>query len=50
MFLWTDCIVIFFNWYLLHIKLNSHYQAWSYKEAKKTKMKNLLESQPKVKT
>ena len=28
----------FFNWYSLHARLNSHYEAWSYK---KKKQKNI---------
>ena len=29
----------FFNWYSLHARLNSHYEAWSYKEKKQKKVK-----------
>ena len=38
----------FFNWDLVHIRLNSHFQTWSYQKAKKTKMKSISESQPKT--
>ena len=27
------------NWYSLHARLNSHYEAWSYKEKKHKKVK-----------
>ena len=30
---------IFFNWDSLHERLNSHYQAWSYKKKKHIKIK-----------
>ena len=29
----------FFNWNLLHARLNSHYKAWSYKKKKHKKIK-----------
>ena len=29
----------FFNWYSLHARLNSHYEAWSYKKRKHKKVK-----------
>ena len=29
----------FFNWYSLHARLNSHYEAWSYKKKKHKKVK-----------
>ena len=29
----------FFNWYSLHARLNSHYEAWSYKRRKHKKVK-----------
>ena len=29
---------IFFNWDSLHAKLNSHYEAWSYKKKKNKKI------------
>ena len=29
----------FFNWYSLHTRLNSHYEAWSYKKRKHKKVK-----------
>ena len=32
-------IFIFFNWYSLHARLNSHYEAWSYKKKKHKKVK-----------
>ena len=32
-------IIFFFNWYPLHARLNSHYEAWSYKEKKHKKVK-----------
>ena len=31
--------MIFFNWYSLHARLNSHYEAWSYKKKKLKKVK-----------
>ena len=31
-----DCF-FFFNWDSLHARLNSHYEAWSYKKKKSTK-------------
>ena len=30
--------LIFFNWDSLHAKLNSHYEAWSYKKKKHKKV------------
>ena len=33
------CLALFFNWDLLHAKLNSHYKAWSYKKKKHKKIK-----------
>ena len=27
-------VYFFFNWYSLHARLNSHYEAWSYKKRK----------------
>ena len=36
----TDSIFFFFfNWYSLHARLNSHYEAWSYKKRKHKKVK-----------
>ena len=32
-------IYIFFNWYSLHARLSSHYEAWSYKKRKHKKVK-----------
>ena len=32
-------ICFFFNWYSLHARLNSHYEAWSYKKRKHKKVK-----------
>ena len=29
----------FFNWYSLHARLSSHYEAWSYKKRKHKKVK-----------
>ena len=29
---WLDNIYIFFNWDSPHARLNSHYEAWSYKK------------------
>ena len=29
----------FLNWYSLHARLNSHYEAWSYKKRKHKKVK-----------
>ena len=34
----------FFNWYSLHARLNSHYEAWSYKKRKHKKVKAYRES------
>ena len=34
----------FFNWYSLHARLNSHYEAWSYKEKKHKKVKAYMKS------
>ena len=31
--------IIFFNWYSLHARLSSHYEAWSYKKRKHKKVK-----------
>ena len=31
--------LFFFNWYSLHARLNSHYEAWSYKKRKHKKVK-----------
>ena len=31
----TVLLVFFFNWDSLHARLNSHYEAWSYKKKKK---------------
>ena len=31
--------IFFFNWYSLHARLNSHYEAWSYKKRKHKKVK-----------
>ena len=31
--------IIFFNWDSLHARLNSHYEAWSYKKKKDKKIK-----------
>ena len=36
--------IIFFSWYEFHARLNSHYEARSYKTQKKTKIKSILES------
>ena len=30
-------ILFFFNWHSLHARLNSHYEAWSYKKKKAQK-------------
>ena len=30
---------LFFNWDSLHARLNSHYDAWSYKKKKQKKVK-----------
>ena len=30
---------VFFNWISLHARLNSHYEAWSYKKKKHKKIK-----------
>ena len=35
---------IFFNWDLLHAKLNSHYNSWSYKKKKHKKIKGCRKS------
>ena len=32
-------LFFFFNWYSLHARLNSHYEAWSYKKKKHKKVK-----------
>ena len=32
-------VIVFFNWDLLHARLNSHYKAWSYKKKKHKKIK-----------
>ena len=39
----TSCIILFgdsffFNWDSLHARLNSHYEAWSYKKKKRKKI------------
>ena len=31
--------LFFFNWYSLHAKLNSYYEAWKYKKKKHKKIK-----------
>ena len=33
----TD-FLFFFNWYSLHARLNSHYEAWGYKKKKHKKV------------
>ena len=35
----THFFFFFFNWYSLHARLNSHYEAWSYKKRKHKKVK-----------
>ena len=37
--LYVPVFFFFFNWYSLHARLNSHYEAWSYKEKKHKKVK-----------
>ena len=37
-------IYIFFNWYSLHARLSSHYEAWSYKKKKHKKVKTYRKS------
>ena len=34
-----EFFLFFFNWYSLHARLNSHYEAWSHKEKKHKKVK-----------
>ena len=34
-----DSFLFFFNWYSLHARLNSRYEAWSYKKRKRKKVK-----------
>ena len=44
--------LLFFNWDSLHERLNSHYEAWSYKKTKHKKLKhtgNLFRKKPKLK-
>ena len=36
--------MFFFNWDLLHARLNSHYKAWSYKKKKPIKFKKHAEN------
>ena len=36
---WLVISIFFFNWYSLHARLNSHYEAWSYKKRKHKKVK-----------
>ena len=46
-------MTFFFNWYSLHARLNSHYEAWSYKKKKYKKVKAYMKSvykEPTVKT
>ena len=40
----------FFNWYSLHARLNSHYEAWSYKKKKHEKVKAYRKSNQKEPT
>ena len=37
-------VYIFFNWYSLHARLSSHYEAWSYKKRKHKKVKTYRKS------
>ena len=42
----------FFNWYSLQARLNSHYEAWSYKKRKHKKVKayrKSIQKEPAVK-
>ena len=40
----------FFNWYSLHARLSSHYEAWNYKEKKHKKVKAYRKSNYKEPT
>ena len=37
--LFLELIDFFLKWYSLHARLNSHYEAWSYKKKKHKKVK-----------
>ena len=41
------CLIVFFNWDSLHARLNSHYEAWSYKKKKHKKVKAYRKSNEK---
>ena len=43
-------IYLFFNWDSLHVRLNSHYEAWSYKKKKHKKIKAYRKSAQKEPT
>ena len=39
LYIYIYIYIYIFNWYSLHARLNSHYEAWSYKKKKHKKVK-----------
>ena len=39
LFFFSELCFFLKNWYSLHVRLNTHYEAWSYKKKKHKKVK-----------